>query len=170
MRGDVTYPAALETALMPRVNTVFHLAAVVGVENYLYDPLRIFDVNVTGTRNFLALSPRHGARVVMASTSEVFGRNPNAVAEDGDCVLGSTRPARWSYSTSKAIAEHLAFAMYTTYGLPVTVVRYFNVYGSRQHDRDNGGRSCRTCNQDCKSRRSVAGRKPLIPQPIMWPV
>jgi UDP-glucose 4-epimerase len=72
--------------------------------------------------------------VVFTSTSEVFGKNPNSpFAEDDDRVLGSTRTARWSYSTSKAMAEHLVFAMHTTYKLPVTVVRYFNVYGPRQN-------------------------------------
>jgi UDP-glucose 4-epimerase len=128
VQGDVTDLTALEKALTPAVDTVFHLAAVVGVKNYLKDPLRVLDVNVIGTRNVLELSHRHGTRVVFASTSEVppFG-------EDDDRVLGSTKTARWSYSTSKAMAEHLVFAMHTAYGLPVTVVRYFNVYGPRQN-------------------------------------
>ena len=134
VQGDVTDISALERALTPGVDTVFHLAAVVGVKNYLEDPLRVADVNVTGTRNVLELSHRHGAHVVFTSTSEVFGKNPNSpFAEDDDRVLGSTRTARWSYSTSKAMAEHLVFAMHTTYTLPVTVVRYFNVYGPRQN-------------------------------------
>lgn len=131
--GDVTDIGALENALTADVDTVFHLAAVVGVKNYLKDPLRVLDVNVTGTRNVLELSHRHGVHVVYASTSEVFGKNPNPpFAEDDDRVLGSTRTARWSYSTSKAMAEHLVFAMHAAYALPVTVVRYFNVYGPRQ--------------------------------------
>ncbi len=114
VQGDVTDLTALEEALTPGVDTVFHLAAVVGVKNYLKDPLRVLDVNVTGTRNVLELSHRHGIRVVFASTSEVFGKNPNPpFAEDDDRVLGSTRTARWSYSTSKAMAEHLVFAMHT---------------------------------------------------------
>jgi nucleoside-diphosphate-sugar epimerase len=126
--------SALEEALTPGVDTVFHLAAVVGVTNYMNDPLRVLDVNVTGTRNVLELSHRHGIRVVFASTSEVFGKNPNPpFAEDDDRVLGSTKTARWSYSTSKGMAEHLVFAMHSAYGLPVTVVRYFNVYGPRQN-------------------------------------
>lgn len=133
-QGDVTDLSALEKALTPGVDTVFHLAAVVGVKNYLNDPLRVLDVNVTGTRNVLELSRRHGTRVVFASTSEVFGKNPNPPwAEDDDRVLGSTKTARWSYSTSKAMAEHLVFAMHTAYELPATVVRYFNVYGPRQN-------------------------------------
>lgn len=133
VQGDVTDLAALGQALTPGVDTVFHLAAVVGVKNYLNDPLRVLDVNVIGTRNVLELSHRHGTRMVFASTSEVFGKNPNPpFAEDDDRVLGSTRTARWSYSTSKAMAEHLVFAMRSAHGLPVTVVRYFNVYGPRQ--------------------------------------
>jgi UDP-glucose 4-epimerase len=133
VQGDVTDLAALGQALTPGVDTVFHLAAVVGVKNYLNDPLRVLDVNVIGTRNVLELSHRHGTRMVFASTSEVFGKNPNPpFAEDDDRVLGSTRTARWSYSTSKAMAEHLVFAMHSAHGLPVTVVRYFNVYGPRQ--------------------------------------
>lgn len=132
--GDVTDISALERALTAGVDTVFHLAAIVGVRNYLDDPLRVLDVNVTGTRNVLELSHRHGTRVVFASTSEVFGKNPNPpFSEDDDRVLGSTRTARWSYSTSKAMAEHLVFAMHTAHALPVTVVRYFNVYGPRQN-------------------------------------
>ena len=72
--------------------------------------------------------------MVFASTSEVFGKNPNPPwAEDDDRVLGSTKTARWSYSTSKGMAEHLVFAMHAAHGLPVTVVRYFNVYGPRQN-------------------------------------
>ena len=134
VQGDVTDLSALEAALTPGVDKVFHLAAVVGVKNYMKDPLRVLDVNVTGTRNVLELSQRHGTRVIFASTSEVFGKNPNPPwAEDDDRVLGSTRTARWSYSTSKAMAEHLVFAMHTALGLPVTVVRYFNVYGPRQN-------------------------------------
>ncbi|WP_328359267.1 GDP-mannose 4,6-dehydratase [Mycobacterium sp. NBC_00419] len=133
IQGDVTDPAALAQALTPDVDTVFHLAAVVGVKNYMDDPLKVLDVNVIGTRNVLELSHRNGIHVVFASTSEVFGKNPNPpFAEDDDRVLGSTKTARWSYSTSKAMAEHLVFAMHTAYGLPVTVVRYFNVYGPRQ--------------------------------------
>lgn len=154
VRGDVTDLSALEKALTPGVDTVFHLAAVVGVKRYLEDPLGVIDVNVTGTRNVLELSQRHGAHVVLASTSEVFGKNPNPpFAEDDDRVLGSTRTARWSYSTSKAMAEHLAFAMHTTYGLRVTVVRYFNVYGPRQHPIFVISRSIH---------RILNGRRPLL--------
>lgn len=134
VQGDVTKFADLEPVFDAGVDTVFHLSAVVGIKNYVEDPLRVLDVNVNGTRNVLELSLRHGTRVVFASTSEVFGKNPNPpFAEDDDRVLGSTKTARWSYSTSKGMAEHLVFAMHSTHGLPVTVVRYFNVYGPRQN-------------------------------------
>ena len=133
VQGDVTDIGSLSQALISGVDTVFHLAAIVGVKNYMDDPLRVLDVNVIGTRNVLELIRQHGTRVVFASTSEVFGKNPNPpFAEDDDRVLGSTKTARWSYSTSKAMAEHLVFAMHSAYELPVTVVRYFNVYGPRQ--------------------------------------
>ncbi len=113
---------------------MFHLAAVVGVKNYMSNPLQVLDVNVIGTRNVLELAQQNGIRVLFSSTSEVFGKNPNPpFAEDDDRVVGSTRTARWSYSTSKAMAEHLVFAMHDAYGLRATVVRYFNVYGPRQN-------------------------------------
>ncbi|BBY59811.1 NAD-dependent epimerase/dehydratase family protein [Mycolicibacterium sarraceniae] len=134
VQGDVTDLSALEAVVTPETDRVFHLASVVGVNRYVEDPLRVVDVSVIGTRNVLELSRRHGARVVFTSTSEVFGKNPATPwREDDDRVLGSTRTARWSYSTSKAMAEHMVFAMHDTYGLPVTVVRFFNVYGPRQN-------------------------------------
>ena len=134
VQGDVTNPEDLAAVLKAGVDKVFHLSAVVGIKNYVEDPLRVLDVNVIGTRNVLELSRRHDIRVIFASTSEVFGKNPNPpFAEDDDRVLGSTRTARWSYSTSKGMAEHLVFAMHSTYEVPVTVVRYFNVYGPRQN-------------------------------------
>ncbi|MDG4666781.1 GDP-mannose 4,6-dehydratase [Mycobacterium sp. 236(2023)] len=134
VQGDVTDLDSLQAAITPDVDKVFHLASVVGVNKYVEDPLRVADVSVTGTRNVLELCHRHGSRLVFTSTSEVFGKNPATPwSEDDDRVLGSTKTARWSYSTSKAMAEHLVFAMHDTYGLPVTVVRFFNVYGPRQN-------------------------------------
>jgi dTDP-alpha-D-glucuronic acid decarboxylase len=129
IQGDVTDSSALAAAVSDDVDTIFHLASVVGVNRYVEDPLRVVDVSVTGTRNVLEAAHRHGARVVFTSTSEVYGKNPATPwGEDDDRVLGSTRTARWSYSTSKAMAEHMVFAMHDTCGLPVTVVRFFNVW------------------------------------------
>jgi dTDP-alpha-D-glucuronic acid decarboxylase len=134
VQGDVTDYAALEQVLTADVDLVFHLSAMVGIKNYVEDPLKVLDVNVIGTRHVLELSRHNGISVLFSSTSEIFGKNPNPpFKEDDDRVLGSTRTARWSYSTSKAMAEHLCFAMNSTYDLPVVVVRYFNVYGPRQN-------------------------------------
>lgn len=131
--ADVSDASALARAIDGSVAAIYHLAAVVGVRNYISDPLGVLDVNVIGTRNVLQVAQSTGSRVILASTSEVFGRNPKIPwEEDDDRVLGSTRVDRWSYSTSKAMAEHLAFAMHRHRGLPVTVVRYFNAYGPRQ--------------------------------------
>ena len=131
--ADVRDEGTLTSVIDGSVDVIYHLAAIVGVRNYINDPLAVLDVNVIGTRNVLALADRFDTRVVVTSTSEVFGRNP-AVPwdEDADRVLGSTKVDRWSYSTSKAMCEHLAFAMHRHRGLPVTVVRYFNAYGPRQ--------------------------------------
>lgn len=134
VQGDVTDYAMLEQVLTSDVDLVFHLSAMVGIKNYVEDPLKVLDVNVIGTRHVLELSRRNDIRVLFSSTSEIFGKNPNTpFKEDDDRVLGSTRTARWSYSTSKAMAEHLCFAMHAKYDLPVVVVRYFNVYGPRQN-------------------------------------
>jgi UDP-glucose 4-epimerase len=130
--GDVRDAVAVDDAI-DGADVVYHLAAIVGVRNYIADPMAVLDVNVTGTRNVLAAAERHATRVLLTSTSEVFGRNPKVPwDEDDDRVLGSTRVDRWSYSTSKAMAEHMAFAMHRHRGVPVTVVRYFNAYGPRQ--------------------------------------
>src|SRR5439155_10930831 len=94
--------------------------------------------NINSTPQLLAAAFRHGRKVVFASTSEVYGRSEQVpFDEDGDRVLGSTRVDRWCYSTSKAAAEHLCFA-FGRMGLPVVVVRYFNVYGPRLDRMDRG--------------------------------
>ena len=125
----------LDEALMERLvgdcDLVYHLAALVGVKHVVDDPLKCIETNVRGTETVLALAQRFGRRVLFASTSEVFGRNPHVPwAEDDERVLGSTRIARWSYATGKALDEHLCFA-YHSRGLPVSIVRYFNAYGPR---------------------------------------
>jgi dTDP-alpha-D-glucuronic acid decarboxylase len=133
VEGDIRDEDALAPLISPDVDVVYHLAAVVGVRNYIQDPVGVLDINVLGTRNVLRLAARDGVRVVLTSTSEVFGKNPKVPwDEDDDRVVGSTSVDRWSYSTSKALSEHLAFAMHRQVGLPITIVRYFNAYGPRQ--------------------------------------
>ncbi|MEX5720038.1 NAD-dependent epimerase/dehydratase family protein [Geodermatophilus maliterrae] len=131
--GDVRDGDALRAVVTPGVDVVYHLAAVVGVDRYLAQPLDVIDVNFGGTRAALDAALGAGARVVVASTSEIFGKNPAVPwREDDDRVLGSTTSDRWAYSTSKALAEHLVLAYVRQHGLEAAIVRYFNVYGPRQ--------------------------------------
>jgi len=117
--------------LVARHPMVFHLAAAVGVRHIVEDPLGTVLTNVRGTENVLEAAHRHGARLLFASTSEVYGINTAVpFREDADRVLGPTWVGRWSYSTAKALDEHLAFG-YAQRGLRVSVVRYFNSYGPR---------------------------------------
>jgi nucleoside-diphosphate-sugar epimerase len=133
IQGDIRDADQLARAIVPGVDIVYHLAAVVGVDQYLARPLDVIDVNFSGTRNVLELAMRADAKVVVASTSEVFGKNPAVPwAEDGDRVLGPTSADRWSYSSSKALAEHLTLAYGRQHGLAATIVRYFNAYGPGQ--------------------------------------
>ncbi|MBB5870039.1 UDP-glucose 4-epimerase [Allocatelliglobosispora scoriae] len=131
--GDIRDTVRLAEVIRSGVDVVYHLAAVVGVDQYLARPLDVIDINFTGTRNVLDLATVAGTRVVVASTSEVFGKNPAVPwREEDDRVLGPTTADRWTYSSSKALSEHLTFAFARQHGLAATVVRYFNAYGPRQ--------------------------------------
>ncbi|MGH8013609.1 MAG: NAD-dependent epimerase/dehydratase family protein, partial [Candidatus Binataceae bacterium] len=136
---DTIFNLELLDGLIAKVDLVYHLAAVVGVEHYVGDPYETLNVNVNGTQNVLKAAYKYSKRVVFSSTSEVYGRNPKVPWSEGDDrVLGATTIDRWCYSTSKAVGEHFCFA-YHKLGLPVTVVRFFNVYGPRL-DRVDVGR------------------------------
>ena len=125
-------------SLIMKADLVYHLAAVVGVEHYVADPYAVLNVNVNGTQAVLQTAHKYGTKVVFASTSEVYGRNPKVPwSEDDDRVLGSTRIDRWCYSTSKAVGEHFCWA-FMKKGLPVVVTRYFNAYGPRLDAVDVG--------------------------------
>lgn len=117
---------------------VFHLAASVGVRHIVDDPLGSLLTNIRGTENVLAACHRYWRKVVIASTSEVYGKTSKVpMSEDDDRVLGPTTVHRWSYSTAKAIDEHLAFA-YAARELPMAIVRYFNSYGPRLDEKGYG--------------------------------
>ncbi len=120
------------------VEMVFHLAAAVGVRHIVDSPLESLLVNTRGTENVLSSCFKHWRKVVVASTSEVYGKTSKVpMCEDDDRVLGPTTVHRWSYSTAKAIDEHLAFS-YAAHQLPVVIVRYFNSYGPRLDERGYG--------------------------------
>jgi UDP-glucose 4-epimerase len=117
-------------------DVVYHLAAAVGVRLILERPVETIETNILGTDRVLRCAAKGGKRVVIASTSEVYGKNENApFKEDDDCVLGSTAKSRWSYACSKAIDEFLGLAYVRSAGLPVVIVRYFNTIGPRQVGR-----------------------------------
>jgi nucleoside-diphosphate-sugar epimerase len=135
---DSIFNGEIIDSLVAKADLIYHLAAVVGVEHYVGDPYETLNVNVNGTQNILRAAYKYGKKVVFSSTSEVYGRNPKVPwREDDDRVLGATTIDRWCYSTSKAVGEHFCLA-YHKLGLPVTVVRYFNVYGPRLDKVDVG--------------------------------
>jgi UDP-glucose 4-epimerase len=117
---------------------VFHLAAAVGVAHIVANPLASLLVNSRGTENVLTACAKHGSKVLITSSSEVYGRGGRVpMHEDDDRVLGSTVIQRWSYSTAKALDEHLLLA-YATQGLRGVIVRYFNIYGPRMDPKGYG--------------------------------
>lgn len=122
--------------LVEKCDVVFHLAAAVGVQLIVDRPVHTIETNIHGTEVVLSMANRFRKKVLIASTSEVYGKS-EAIPfnEDDDTVLGSTRFSRWSYACSKAIDEFLGLAYQQQYGLPVVVVRLFNTVGPRQTGR-----------------------------------
>ena len=113
---------------------VVHMAAMVGVQEVIHNALYTLDVNYIGTSNVLkAVSQSsHCERLIFFSTSEIFGTNAFGIAENGNAVLSSVQDVRWCYCVSKLAAEHLALSYYRQKGLPVVVVRPFNVFGPKR--------------------------------------
>jgi UDP-glucose 4-epimerase len=137
VKGDVR-DRSLMSRLIEDSDLVCHLAAVVGVRHVLDNPVRSILDNALGTEVVLTTSRRFGRRVLFASTSEIYGKNPKLpFGEADDSVFGSTKVFRWSYGLAKALGEHLCFA-YHSEGLPVSVVRYVNSYGPRLDPRGYG--------------------------------
>jgi UDP-glucose 4-epimerase len=122
--------------LVDRVDVVFHLAAAVGVRLIVESPVNTIETNVHGTEMLLKLANKKKKKVMLASTSEVYGKSVAVpFQEDADLVLGPTVKGRWSYACSKAIDEFLALAYFKEKRLPVVVVRLFNTVGPRQTGR-----------------------------------
>lgn len=127
---------SLVDSLVSEVDTVFHLAAAVGVRLVLAEPLAGLRTNIHGTEHVLAAAHRHGARVLLASTSEIYGRNAAApLAEDADRILGSPLVSRWSYAEAKAVDESMAHAYWRQHGVWTVIARLFNVVGPGQTGR-----------------------------------
>ena len=119
--------------LIDDCDAVFHLAAAVGVRLIVESPVHTIETNVSGTETVLAVASKKKRPVLVASTSEVYGKSMDVpFREDGDLVLGATVKGRWSYACSKAIDEFLSIAHFKEKGLPTIVARLFNTVGPRQ--------------------------------------
>jgi UDP-glucose 4-epimerase len=119
--------------LIEQCDAVFHLAAAVGVQLIVDRPVHTIETNIHGSEVVLEVANKFQKRVLIASTSEVYGKSERApFREDDDTVFGSTKFSRWSYACSKAIDEFLGLAYFEQYGLPVVIVRFFNTVGPRQ--------------------------------------
>ncbi len=130
---DTITHALVMDRLASECDVIIHLAAAVGVELIVHDPVRTIETNVLGTHSVLQAAARYRRKVLIASTSEVYGKGVRVpFAEDDDRLLGPTTRARWSYSDSKAVDEFLGLAYYKQHELPVVVVRLFNTVGPRQ--------------------------------------
>lgn len=119
--------------LVQECDTVIHLAAAVGVKLIIEEPLASFITNTKGTETVIESAQRHDRRILIASTSEIYGKNSSGrLSETSDRILGSPSVARWSYSTAKAVDEIMACLYHRERGLRSTVVRFFNTVGPRQ--------------------------------------
>ncbi|KPK83405.1 MAG: nucleoside-diphosphate sugar epimerase [Phycisphaerae bacterium SM23_33] len=128
--------AVTMTPLVERCEVIFHLAAAVGVMLIAQDPVRTLETNIHGSEVMLDLANKFGRKILIASSSEVYGKNTKVpFSEDDDTTLGSTRFSRWSYACSKMVDEFLALAYRDQFGLETIVCRLFNTVGPRQVGR-----------------------------------
>ena len=115
---------------------VLHMAAALGVNTILESPLESMSTNITGSEVVLNAAAQHNKRIIIASTSEIYGKNTKQpLHETDDRVVGAPQKIRWTYSDAKAIEEAMAFALHQEEKLPVTTVRLFNTVGPRQTGR-----------------------------------
>jgi UDP-glucose 4-epimerase len=119
--------------LMADVSSCYHLAASLGVEKINSEPIKSLEANLKGSEIVLNSAANNGIRTLLASSSEVYGKNPvMPLSENSDRVLGSPQVARWSYSEAKALDELYAFELYKNKSFPVSIARFFNTVGPRQ--------------------------------------
>jgi UDP-glucose 4-epimerase len=132
IEGSVLDPALVDR-LVAETDYIYHLAAAVGVFNILEKPLASLMTNLRGTENVLDSALKHSRPVLIASSSEVYGKNiSDSLQEDDSRILGSPLMLRWSYSQAKALDETLAFAYWKEKRLQARIVRFFNTVGPRQ--------------------------------------
>ncbi len=134
--NDTVCNAEMMCVLVEKCDVIYHLAAAVGVQLIVDDPVHTIATNIGGSEVVLDIANKFGKKTLIASSSEVYGKSENVpFREDDDIVMGSTKFSRWSYACSKAIDEFLAMAYYEQFGLPVVVARFFNTVGPRQTGR-----------------------------------
>ncbi|MHB0857230.1 MAG: GDP-mannose 4,6-dehydratase [Anaerolineae bacterium] len=122
--------------LVSECDIIYHLAAAVGVELIIQDPVRVIETNIKGCECILRIGARYRKKIMLASTSEIYGKSEAVpFREDADGVLGPTTRSRWSYACSKAMDEFLALAYAKQLALPVVIMRLFNTVGPRQTGR-----------------------------------
>jgi UDP-glucose 4-epimerase len=130
--GDIRDKALVEK-LIENSDTVFHMAAALGVKNIMEHTLESIDRNFNGSEIVLHAATQFRKRLIIASTSEIYGKNPNQpLHEESDRVVGAPQKIRWTYADAKALEEAVAYTLHKTKGLKVTTVRFFNTVGPRQ--------------------------------------
>jgi UDP-glucose 4-epimerase len=130
--GDIRDQALVEK-LVADSDIVFHMAAALGVKNIMEHTIESIDRNFNGSEVVLNAATKHNKRLIIASTSEIYGKNPNQpLHEESDRVVGAPQKIRWTYSDAKALEEAVAHTLHKTHGLKVTTVRFFNTVGPRQ--------------------------------------
>ena len=134
-QGDIRDAALIEKLMAP-ADLVLHMAAALGVNTILEKTIESVSVNFTGSEVVLNAATKLKKRIIIASTSEIYGKNPQQpLHEESDRVVGAPQKIRWTYSDAKALEEAIAHSLYTTQGLKVTTVRLFNTVGPRQTGR-----------------------------------
>jgi UDP-glucose 4-epimerase len=132
LSGDIRDSTLIES-LTEKTDLVFHLAAALGVNTILESTLESISTNIVGSEVILTSAAKNKKRIVIASTSEIYGKNPKQpLSESDDRVIGAPQKIRWSYSDAKAIEEAIATTLFQRQALPVTTARLFNTVGPRQ--------------------------------------
>jgi UDP-glucose 4-epimerase len=135
VEGDIRNVELID-GLTKDADLVLHMAAALGVNTILESPLESMSTNITGSEVVLHAAAKYNKRIIIASTSEIYGKNPKQpLTETDDRVVGAPQKIRWTYSDAKAIEEAMAFALHQEKKLPVTTVRLFNTVGPRQTGR-----------------------------------
>ena len=130
--GDIRNSILVES-LVKDAELVIHMAAALGVANIMQSPIESISTNIAGSEVVLLAASKFNRRIVIASTSEIYGKNPKQpLSEEDDRVIGTPQNIRWSYSDAKAIEEAIARSLFLEKQLPVTTVRFFNTVGPKQ--------------------------------------